>query len=887
MRLALQGDTGAARAAVEARLAGPAGAARSRLAEAFGLSATAMDLLDLACALAADPGLAEAYAAAQGAPHRVCPTEALARRLFDRAAEAGGNEPVWRAGAPLAVWGFLVPIARTAAEPDSFEADPRVTDWLRGMIGLDAALVSRAYLVEPQRPFAAWPVAATLRNVVRALEAGRPVRVVVTGPAGSGRATFAAAVAAGVNRRALVIDPAGAEDFPELLMKARRLARMADFVLVWRHYEGLRLPRHPPAPPLECVAAGPRARVAPVEGTTDLVAPLPSPDRDERKALWRRLVSEAAAWPASALDALAARPGVAVGDIVEVARGVPQGPDDALARLRARARASLGDAARVLTPRLRWDDLVLPAPTREALEEIAFETAARLRLLAEPEAGRLYAHSGVLAALFSGPPGTGKTMAAEAIADSLGADLLLVDVAATVSKYIGETAKNLSRAFDEAAASGAILLFDEADALFAKRTEIKDLHDRHANADTNYLLHLLENFDGLAILATNRRANMDPAFVRRIRHVVEFARPAAAERRVIWRRAVAALAGEERAAALGGLLDALADQHELTAAQIKNAALTARYAAMREGGLITEAQIRRGLGRELIKDGRPVDAPARGARGRNGDGEPAMPETGYSQTPKVQRGALVQLVPDVIGVLPNIVTFQYNPEKITRGLEPWNPFEVDQTKRGSQAPTVQPYDPEETFSFSLEFDAADGLEDGNPITVATGVAARLAALKKLTLPTKGLIGDLAASAKALFGGPSSQAVRPTVPILLLVLGPGVILPVRITRLSVEETLFSPLLYPLQATVARAEGADPRGVPLPRRRARTHRDRRLPVHPAAGRRAGARQPRRQPRRHPRRVAVLTGNMAVFDDITRYVRFASLYTATDGAGARCRR
>jgi hypothetical protein len=177
-----------------------------------------------------------------------------------------------------------------------------------------------------------------------------------------------------------------------------------------------------------------------------------------------------------------------------------------------------------------------------------------------------------------------------------------------------------------------------------------------------------------------------------------------------------------------------------------------------------------------------------------------MPETGYSQTAKVHRGALVQLVPDIIGVVPNIVAFQYNPEKITRGLEPWNPFEVDQTKRGAQAPTVQPYDPEESFSFTLEFDAADGLEDGNPITIATGIAARLAALKKLTLPTKGLIGDLAASAKALFGGPSAQAVRPTVPILLLVLGPGVILPVRITKLSFDETLFSPLLYPLQASV---------------------------------------------------------------------------------------
>jgi len=123
-----------------------------------------------------------------------------------------------------------------------------------------------------------------------------------------------------------------------------------------------------------------------------------------------------------------------------------------------------------------------------------------------------------------------------------------------------------------------------------------------------------------------------------------------------------------------------------------------------------------------------------------------MPETGYSQAAKVNRGALVQLVPDIVGVVPNIVTFQYNPEKITRGVEPWNPFDVDQTKRGAQAPTVQPYDPEETFSFTLEFDAADALEDGNPLAIATGIAGRLAALKKLTLPTKGLIGDLAALA---------------------------------------------------------------------------------------------------------------------------------------------
>src|SRR6266478_9570315 len=213
VRMALRGE------------AGPTGAARSRLAEMFGLSAGAMDLLDLACALAVDPSLAEAYAAAQGAPHRVCPTEALSRTLFRRDNEPNQDDAVWRAGAPLSVWGLLMPIARTAGEPDAFEADPRVVDWLRGVLGLDAPLVGRAHLVERQRPFAAWPVAATARDAVRATESGRPVRIIVAAAPGSGRASFAAAVAAGLNRRALVVDPAGAEDFPDLVMRARRLAR--------------------------------------------------------------------------------------------------------------------------------------------------------------------------------------------------------------------------------------------------------------------------------------------------------------------------------------------------------------------------------------------------------------------------------------------------------------------------------------------------------------------------------------------------------------------------------------------------------------------------------------------------------------------------------------
>jgi hypothetical protein len=180
-----------------------------------------------------------------------------------------------------------------------------------------------------------------------------------------------------------------------------------------------------------------------------------------------------------------------------------------------------------------------------------------------------------------------------------------------------------------------------------------------------------------------------------------------------------------------------------------------------------------------------------------------MADSGGSFRPKVARGAFVQIVPNMVGFIPNIVVFQYNPERLTHALTPWNPFETDQTQRGAQAPTVQPFNPRETFSLVVELDAADDLEDGNPVTMLFGVADRLAALKKLTLPSQGLIGDLIASASALLGKSTGQAQRPTVPIVLFAWGPGRILPVRITSFSVEETLFSPRLFPLQAKVTLA------------------------------------------------------------------------------------
>ena len=183
--------------------------------------------------------------------------------------------------------------------------------------------------------------------------------------------------------------------------------------------------------------------------------------------------------------------------------------------------------------------------------------------------------------------------------------------------------------------------------------------------------------------------------------------------------------------------------------------------------------------------------------------DPLIYQSGYSRAPKLLNGAFVQLVEDIVAFVPNIVTFQYNPAKINRALTPWNPMAVDQADRGSQAPTVQPFDvPEKFTGFELEFDATDGMGVDHPVYNQFGVEPQLAALRKLTQASRGLLGDLTASFKDLTGiGPTTDAERPTVAPVLLVLGPRIILPVRITSFSVEEQMMSPTLYPIMAKVS--------------------------------------------------------------------------------------
>jgi hypothetical protein len=251
-----------------------------------------------------------------------------------------------------------------------------------------------------------------------------------------------------------------------------------------------------------------------------------------------------------------------------------------------------------------WNDLVISARTYQHLREVDEQARNRDEVLDGWGLRRLTSMGAGLTALFAGPSGTGKTMAAQVLARSLGLDLYRVDLAGVVSKYIGETEKHLKAVFDACERAPVLLLFDEADALFGKRTEVNDAHDRYANIEIDYVLQRMEAFDGVAVLATNRKGDLDSAFVRRIAFIVDFAAPNAVDRERLWRLA---LDGAARPAGtvLVGALDwsTLAGEFDLTGAGIKSAALAAAFLARTDGTQIEMHHVLAATRRELEKQG--------------------------------------------------------------------------------------------------------------------------------------------------------------------------------------------------------------------------------------------------------------------------------------------
>jgi len=344
----------------------------------------------------------------------------------------------------------------------------------------------------------------------------------------------------------------------------------------------------------------------------------PVPAYPQRRLLWRHFagIGEAESALDTALDALAGQFALASGqirDAVATARDyavaddaaadeAPLSAESLFAAARAHSNPRLAQLASKITPRYSWEDIILPEDQLALLHEIIDTVRGRPQVLDVWGLAAKLTSSRGITVLFSGPPGTGKTMSAQIIAGALGLDMYRIDLSTIVSKYIGETEKNIERIFREAEQSNAILFFDEADALFGKRSQVRDSHDRYANIEVSYLLQRMEAYDGITILATNLRGNLDDAFTRRLQFAVSFPFPESEDRLLIWQT----LFPPDVPRSPGIDLAYLAERFRLAGGNIRNIIVSAAYLAAADNESISMSHLLHGTRRELQKMGRLV-----------------------------------------------------------------------------------------------------------------------------------------------------------------------------------------------------------------------------------------------------------------------------------------
>ena len=591
------------------------------LGHRLGLSQFERETLLLCAAMELDTDLAALCARAQRDAARAYPTFALALTLFD--------DPAWDALSPerpLRFW-RMIEINQPGAQPlttSPIRADERIVNYVKGLNYLDdrlAPLLAPLDLagIPTDLPLSQRRVVDHIAGQLRQVPAGHRLPVVqLLGSDAPSKQLVATLVAAELGLRVYRL--------PSELLPTQA-AELETFMRLWQR-ESLLLPIALYLDVRACEGeASHSAQAAAVNRLLSRAGGITFVDTRE---VWAGsleatvLVDVAKPTSAEQRDAWAAALGEQAGDnpallagqfslnlasLQQIARAVRSETTDDARPLRDRlwdgclssTRPRLNAMAQRLDPKVTWADIVLPSAEIDLLMEIAAQVAQRSTVYEEWGFRDKMSRGLGISALFAGESGTGKTMAAEILANHLHLSLYRIDLSAVVSKYIGETEKNLRGLFEAGEDGGAILFFDEADALFGKRSEVKDSHDRYANIEINYLLQRMESYRGLAILATNLKSALDPAFLRRLRFVVNFSFPGLAERKAIWQRVF-----PPRTPTRGLDLDRLA-RLNLTGGHIHNVALNAAFLAARSGTPVTMSLVLEGARTEYRKLDRPIN----------------------------------------------------------------------------------------------------------------------------------------------------------------------------------------------------------------------------------------------------------------------------------------
>jgi hypothetical protein len=443
-----------------------------------------------------------------------------------------------------------------------------------------------------------------VQEVRRLLTIDTRLPLVVCGP-------DAAAVLAAAASRSLVLVDVRDLDRPEAMADAALAAALEEALLCLDGLEDLKPPERArllraidERPERTVLVAGNRSAALALSDRTVLLVDVPLPSFGERRIAWERFTGSSDATDVAAKFRLSVEQIRAAAEVSRITARTHDRdallPADLDLGARHASSSRLGELAARLPPGYHWKDLVLPDRQQELLRSISAYLRHRDRVLSDWGYEKTVARTQGLKVLFAGESGTGKTMAAQVLGAELGLELFRVDLATVVSKYIGETEKNLERIFSAADGSNAILFFDEADALFGKRSEVSDSHDRYANIEVAYLLQRMEAYPGAVILATNFKRNIDDAFIRRLDFVIDFPFPEADDRKRIWRLLLPA----EAPVADDVDLDFLAVQFKLSGGAIRNCSLAAAFQAADEDSDIGMRQLVRAVAQEYGKQGR-------------------------------------------------------------------------------------------------------------------------------------------------------------------------------------------------------------------------------------------------------------------------------------------
>jgi len=598
-----------------ARVPGPASAgdpALVLLARRFDLTDFERKTLLLCAAMELDTRIPGLCARAQGDPGRPYPTFGLAFVAFD--------DPAWDVLSPerpLRYW-QLIEISQQAAQPlvsSALKADERITSYLKGLNYLDdrlAPLVAAVSVDDTSLPASQQAVTGTIVDALGPRQGVRPLTTFQL--LGGDRESKLAVARAAASRLGLTLYQLTADAVPSQAAEQEHLVRLWQResallpISLFVDTAGLDRASNPQLAAILRIcgrdlgltfvgADEPWPELAGMSVTLEVRKPQPA---EQREAWSAALGAEAGDQPAR----LAGQFNFNIPAIRRIAAGAGSPADaDALwdACLRE-SRPSLEHLAQVIDPKAGWDDLVLPDKEKRLLRQITDQVGVRMAVY-DDWGFRDRMNRGLgISVLFAGDSGNGKTMAGEVIAGELRLLLYRIDLSAVVSKYIGETEKNLRKLFDAAEDGGAILFFDEADALFGKRSEVKDSHDRYANIEISYLLQRMEAYRGLAILATNNKSALDSAFLRRLRFIVDFPFPGAAERKAIWRNVFPASTP---------VADELDYEHlarfNLAGGSIHNIAVNSAFLAAKAGTAVTMPLVLEAVRTEFGKLGKPVN----------------------------------------------------------------------------------------------------------------------------------------------------------------------------------------------------------------------------------------------------------------------------------------